>query len=119
MCTLCAIIAGEDHWSDFRAEASSSHHPHVSLEDHLARRGERLRDRARRAQLASLILRPWRISVFDWEGETYLLRTSTGRHGLAPNLQSLWVVAEELAGTPIDPLDPDYLASLTSDASSS
>uniref|UniRef100_A0A831TFF6 Uncharacterized protein n=1 Tax=Thermorudis peleae TaxID=1382356 RepID=A0A831TFF6_9BACT len=119
MCTLCAIMAEADHWSDFRAAASPSHHRHVSLEDHLARRGERLRDRARRARLASLILRPWRISVSDWEGGMYLLRTLTGKHGIAPNLQSLWVVAEELAGVPIDPLEPGYLAFLTSDAPSS
>ena len=52
------------------------------------------------------------LSLGDWTGSTYVLRTHTGRTQLVENLAELWAAAETLTGREIDPLDPALLARL-------
>ena len=112
MCILCSQLWVEDHWSDAVSEALDSGSDVVSLETHVARRGQRLRDRAERARLFNRILRGFGLSLQDWEGSSYILRDAKGRTAVVSNLAQVWAEAEGLVGRPLDPLDPDLLQRL-------
>lgn len=82
------------------------------MEVHLARRGQRLRDRDRRARMASTALEAWGLSLQDWEGSSYILRDRKGNSAVVPDLAQVWQAAEVMTGAPLDPLDPELLAAL-------
>jgi hypothetical protein len=42
----------------------------------------------------------------------YVLRDRKGRAKVVEDLGALWQAAEELAGRPLDPLEPELLAAL-------
>jgi hypothetical protein len=117
MCVLCGAIWSEEHWTeiaaDGRPEAPASA---VALEVHVARRGQRLRDRARRAQLVSAIFAGYGLQFQDWEGSSYILRDAKGNSAIAPDLASLWPAAERILGGPLDPLAPVFLDRLRASA---
>ncbi|MDQ3226978.1 MAG: hypothetical protein M3Q50_10160 [Chloroflexota bacterium] len=110
MCVLCGALWTEEHWAevaaDERPEASDGV---VALEVHVDRRGKRLRDRARRAQLVSAIFAGYGLQFQDWEGSSYILRNAKGNTAIAPDLASLWPAAERILGVPLDPLAPAFL----------
>jgi hypothetical protein len=110
MCILCGAIWTEAHWAeigaDDRPEAPDGT---VAFEVHAERRGERLRDRARRAQLVSAIFAGYGLQFQDWEGSSYILRDAKGNTAIAPDLASLWPAAERILGGPLDPLSPVFL----------
>jgi hypothetical protein len=112
MCVLCSQLWVEDHWSDVATEALGPGSDVVSLETHVARRGQRLRDRAERARLFNRILRSFGLTLQDWEGSSYILRDAKGRSAVVNNLAQVWAEAEGLVGCPLDPLDPDFLQRL-------
>lgn len=97
MCALCGVIGGNDHWTDPVAR------------DGVYVRGtspsERRRERARRISEANQILRLFALTLEDWQGSAYMLRTLTGKTEVIDNLAALWPMAERIAGRPIDPLD--------------
>jgi hypothetical protein len=68
-----------------------------------------MRDRLRRVELLNRVLRPVALSVDEWEGTAYVLRTRTGESVLCADLATLFVEAERLARRPLDPLDPGLL----------
>ena len=104
MCSLCGVLGGRGHWAD------SSANPGVfSQREHPATlRGERLE----RVRIINRILRHYALSVDEWEGTSYILRTRTGRSELVEDLPQLWAVAETLLKRGLDPLDPALLATL-------
>jgi hypothetical protein len=98
VCSLCGTLYATRHW----AEA-----PGTGAE--VEARRAWMRDRLRRVELLNRVLRPLALSVDEWEGTAYVLRTRTGESVLCADLATLFVEAERLARRPLDPLDPDLL----------
>ena len=120
MCVLCGALWSEEHWAEIAAdERPEAPDGAVALEVHVARRGQRLRDRARRAQLVSAIFAGYGLQFQDWEGSSYILRDAKGSSAIAPDLASLWPAAERILGGPLDPLAPVFLDRLRARASDS
>jgi hypothetical protein len=103
MCSLCGVLGAEDHWTDASARP-----------DVFGGRETRTRwqERFERIALANSILRHYGLTLRDFRGQNYVLRSATGREVLVPNLVGMWSAAETLAGRPCDPLDPDLVAAL-------
>ena len=111
MCMLCSQIWLDDHWAETAEDAPNPGGP-VALETHATRRGLRLRDRAERARLATLVLAARGLALRDWEGSSYLLRDRKGAEVVVHDLPGAWAEAERMTGHAIDPLDPALLAAL-------
>ena len=102
MCALCGVLGGQDHWTEpLRREGV-----YVRFSDP----AERRRERARRISEANEILALFALSLEDWQADSYILRTRTGKSEIVADLAALWPAAEKLAGRPLDPLDLETLA---------
>jgi hypothetical protein len=99
VCSLCGTLYSTRHWTEAPAAGAA-----------LDARRAWLRDRLRRVELLNRLLRPVALSVDEWEGTAYVLRTRTGESVLCADLATLFVEAERLAGRRLDPLDGDLLA---------
>ena len=106
MCGLCGVLGSEAHWTDAAARPEA-----FEGRPRLTRRQERFA----RIALANRILQRYRLKLGDFEGQSYVLRSATGRQELVPHLAGMWAAAERLAGRPCDPLDPDLIAALGCD----
>jgi hypothetical protein len=95
MCGLCGLIGEDGHWSD-------------PVGSGLPRRRERLR----RIAAINRVVAPFRLTISDVQGASYLLQGATGRQALATGLDALWQQAEALIGRPLDPLDARILDAL-------
>ena len=49
------------------------------------------------------------MTLSDWQADSYVLATRTGKSELVADLAALWPTAEKLAGRRLDPLDPDTM----------
>ena len=98
VCSLCGTLYSTRHWAEAPGAGAAVD----------ARRAW-LRDRLRRVELLNRVLRPLALSVDEWEGTAYVLRTRTGESVLCADLATLFVEAERLARRPLDPLDPELL----------
>ncbi len=104
MCSLCGILAGRRHWTE------SSANPEVFAG---RRRAHTVgRERQHRTRVLNVVLAPYGLSVSDWAGSRYVLRSRTGRSALVENLNELWAEAEKMLGRPCDPLDPSLISAL-------
>lgn len=90
MCSLCGVLRNE-HWAD---------------------EGGGRRARVIRTALLERVLGRFGLGVREWAGQ-YVVSDGKGRSEVADDLASLWLVAERLAGRPLDPLDPDLVAGLS------
>ena len=81
MCSLCGTLYSTRHWAEAPGAGA------VAGAD--ARR-EWLRDRLRRVDLLNRVLRPLALSVDEWEGTAYVLRTRTGESALCADLATLF-----------------------------
>jgi hypothetical protein len=105
VCSLCGIIGGRDHWTDSSASPAA-----------FSSRRERHtwhRERQTRTRLLNTVLRPYGLSLKDWSGTAYILRSRTGQTAIVNNLGELWREAERLGHRVCDPLDADLLAALS------
>jgi hypothetical protein len=110
MCVLCGSLWTEEHWAEIEADdRNDAPDGVIAFEVHVDRRGRRLRDRARRAQLVSAIFAGYGLQFQDWEGSSFILRDAKGTSAIAPDLASLWTEAEHIMGAPLDPLAPAFL----------
>lgn len=109
MCILCTELWTEDHWAEEGVDQPSSPFGAVSLERHADRRGQRLRDRWRRVQVANMLLADAGLRLQDWEGASYLLRDQKGNSLVIPGLGKLWAAVEQMLGRPLDPLAPAFV----------
>ena len=108
MCSLCGILAGRGHWTE------SAANPEV-----FAGRDEAHtvgRERQQRVRVLNAVLAHYGLSVSDWAGSRYVLRSRTGRSALVTNLNELWAEASRLLGRPCDPLDPSLLSDLSAES---
>jgi hypothetical protein len=101
MCALCGTLGGRDHWM----EPERREGVYVRFADPAARR----RERALRIKAANRILAPYALALEDWQADSYVLRTRTGKTEVFGDLAALWPAAERLAGRALDPLDPASL----------
>jgi hypothetical protein len=90
MCVLCNVLVNE-HWAEQEG----------------GRRG-----RVMRVRLVNRVLAFYGLRLDDWSGRVWVLRDGKGRTAVVADLGSLWAEAERLAGRPLDPLDPDLVATL-------
>ena len=90
MCGLCGVLLSET-WAE---EA-----------------GDR-RARALRLKLLNRVLAHFGLRLDEWAGRVYVLQNRTSRTAVVDDLSAIWREAERLAGGPLDPLDPELLASL-------
>lgn len=84
----------------------------VLLTDHWAESDGPRRARVFRVRLLNRVLDHYGLRLDDWSGRVYTLRDSKGRATVVSDLGTLWAAAEDLAGRPLDPLDPALLAAL-------
>lgn len=105
MCGLCGILGDDGHWADGLVRPG---------DPPTAAAVPRLRREARRQRLAlgNKVLRPYGLSIADWQGASYVLTSRTGATEIVSGLSDLWSKAERLAGRPIDPLDPALIEAL-------
>lgn len=108
MCGLCGILGGKAHWTD---TASTPDAFAAREEEHTARR-----ERADRTALVNRVLHHYRLTLKDWSGSSYMLRTATGKTALVDNLSQMWAEAERLTGREFDPLDDGLVEGLASAA---
>ena len=101
MCGLCGILGDGSHWADGLAGPDAAQASAVPW----------LRRRARRERVAlgNMVLAQYGLSLADWQGREFVLRSRTGATALVLTLGDLWPKAEQLAGRVIDPLDPELL----------
>jgi hypothetical protein len=104
LCGLCGVLGAEAHWTD----ASARPDTFAGRQSQTTRRQERYA----RIALANRILKHYGLKLGDFHGQSYVLRSATGRQNLVPHLAGMWAAAETLAGRPCDPLDPALLAAL-------
>jgi hypothetical protein len=90
MCALCGVLLS-DHWA----------------EQDGGRRG-----RAFRVALVNRVLEHFGLRLDDWAGRVYVLRDRKGRAAVVDDLGALWTKAAQLAGRPLDPLDPELVRAL-------
>jgi hypothetical protein len=100
MCSLCGVLGSGPHWSDAVAPPDAP------------QSRTRRQERAARIALANRVLRHYRLKLGDFEGQSYVLRSATGRQAVVPDLVGMWAAAAQLAGRPCDPLDPDLIDAL-------
>lgn len=104
MCSLCGVLGDGDHWTDAAARPAAF--------ARRARQVTRRQERQRRVALANRVLGRYGLALEDFAGQSYVLRSRTGRTELVPDLVGMWGAAERLAGRPCDPLDPALIAAL-------
>ena len=104
MCSLCGVLGGRGHWTD----SSSTPEAFASRLEQTTR----YRERQERTSLANAVLGHYGLKLADWGGASYVLSNRTGRTALVENLTELWAAADDLAGTPCDPLDEGLIAGL-------
>ena len=104
MCGLCGALGGVGDWTQGVAPDAATAVP-----------WQRRQARRERIAQACRVLRPFGLSVEEWQGSAMLLRNRTGATGIVHSLPDTWPAAERMAGRLIDPLDPDLLAALRGD----
>jgi len=100
MCEVCAIFGAGEHWSDF-ARMRNQRYP---FEDILHYRQERIR----RIGILNAVLNRHGMTCDDWDGETLAVHHKSGRFKLAPTLNDVWKVAEDLSGLRLSPLGESF-----------
>jgi hypothetical protein len=63
-------------------------------------------------RLLNRVLSHYGLRLDEWAGRVYVLRDRTGRTAVVEDLSAMWREADRLLGRPLDPLDPELLASL-------
>ena len=89
MCALCGALRTE-HWTDA---------------------GGSRRSRVLQVALLDRVFAPSGLTVREWAGQL-VLADRKGRTEVVEDLAGLWVAAERLTGSPLDPLDPRLLEAL-------
>lgn len=103
MCGLCGVFGSEGHWTDAAGnDAVFGDGARVT----------RLQERRYRVGLANRILRHYGLTLNDWDGRSFVLRSHTGQARLVDHIAAVWPVAARLSPRAPDPLDPALLARL-------
>ena len=103
MCVLCWQFLTETHWTEIGVDDDASDDD---------REHRRRRDWRQRTRVLNRILGVYGLRLDDWQSRRYLLSDRKGRTVLVQDLGELWPAAEQLAGRPLDPLDPQLIDAL-------
>jgi hypothetical protein len=103
MCALCGALGSGEYWTDAagRPEFEAA-----------GRKLTRRHERSQRVALVDEVLKPYGLSIRDWGGNSYVLRSACGAARNVYNLAGVWSVADELAQTAVDPLSDSLLREL-------
>ena len=105
MCAFCAMMAdGGTHWTEAGTDAGQAAEPESGRARYLGR--------LRRVALLNRILDHYGCEAWDWANNQYVVKSRDGRTTLVAHMPQVWAAAEEIAGRPLDPLDPALLDSL-------
>ena len=105
MCAFCAMMGdGSVHWTEAGTDAARSDRPEGGRDRYLGR--------LHRVSLINRILDHYGCEARDWASNQYVVSSRAGRTALVAHLPQVWAAAEEIAGLPLDPLDPALLADL-------
>ncbi|MCZ6721950.1 MAG: hypothetical protein O7A65_10465 [Proteobacteria bacterium] len=107
MCGLCGALANVRHWSD------AAGRPGFGGVDRLRSRRE---ERLGRVRALNHLLRFYGFYLKDWRGSSYVLCDRRGQLEIIDNLPELWRKLEKHAGRPLNPLDPELIATLDGNA---
>ena len=77
MCSLCGILGGENHWADTSSNPDSF--------GGRARQVTWHRERQDRTRLINRIIRRYGLTVSDWSGNAFVVRSPTGKSVIANN----------------------------------
>jgi hypothetical protein len=89
MCSACGAPPVPGHWTDAGGDTPA----------------DRLRIRAKRAQLLARVLAPHHLTARDGMlGPGLVVSASGGRQVLVADLDALWAAAARLSGRAVDPL---------------
>lgn len=105
MCSLCGILGDDNHWADTSSNPSSFGGRAKQVTWH--------RERQDRTRIINRIVRRYGLTVSDWSGNAFVVRSHTGKSAIASNLAQIWDAAEKINGSPCDPLDPELVNSLS------
>lgn len=83
MCGLCGALGGDFHWSSSLAKADTN-----PLEFR--------RQRRYRIDLVSEVLKPYRITVRDFQNRSLIVSSPTGATEIIDDLAQLWLVVDRL-----------------------
>ena len=111
MCSLCGMLGGANHWTDTSSNPGSFGGRANQVTWH--------RERQDRTRLINRIVRRYGLTVSDWSGNAFVIRSHTGKTMIAENLSQIWDAAEKITGAPCDPLDPALIGALMSDTGQS
>ena len=104
MCAFCTMMAGGTHWTEAGTDAGRA----AEAESGRARYLGRLH----RAALINRILDHYGCAASDWANNQYIVKSHAGRSAMVAHLPQIWAAAEDIAGRPLDPLDPALLDTL-------
>ena len=104
MCAFCTMMVGETHWTEAGTDAGRAAEAESGRERYLGR--------LHRVALVNRILDHYGCQASDWANNQYVVQSRAGRTALVEHLPQIWAAAEEIAGQPLDPLDPALLDSL-------
>ena len=104
MCAFCTMMAGGTHWTEAGTDAGRAAEPETGRARYLGR--------LNRVALINRILGHYGCAASDWASNQYVVKSLAGRSAMVAHLPQIWVAAEEIAGRPLDPLDPALLDTL-------
>jgi hypothetical protein len=92
MCGVCGLLGGPEDWSGGVQRL------------HGGARSTRRADRAERIRVLNQVLQPCRVSVSDFQGQSFLVCGPTGKQQIADSMAHVWQCVQEITGRSIDPL---------------
>jgi hypothetical protein len=92
MCGVCGLLGGEEDWSGGVQRQQGGV------------LNTRRADRAERIRVLNQVLRPCRVQVSDFHGQSFLVCGATGKQQIADSIAHVWRCVQEMTGTGIDPL---------------
>lgn len=105
MCAFCGLFSGQSgHWVERALGATDG--------SGAAPRAEGVRHRHRRLHEVRRALRHHRVELADFGGSAWTVTGATGASEVVAGLDEIWRAAERVSRRRLDPLDPDWIASL-------
>ena len=98
------MMSGGTHWTEAGTDAGRAGEAESGRPRYLGR--------LHRAALIGRILDHYGCTASDWANSQYVVRGRSGRTAIVAHLPEIWAAAEEIAGRPLDPLDPALLGAL-------
>jgi hypothetical protein len=86
---MCGLLGGGNHWSNATVPADGANVR---------------RQRLIQVSLANRVLRPYRLTLTDFHGQSFVVGSPTGASEIVGDFAQVWRVAERMLGRSLDPL---------------